>query len=193
MNYQPNYYNNPYLSYYYPQQQAPLQQQLLQQPQMQQTQSTIQALQPVPQTQQMQQMPALNGKIVDSEDVVKVTEIPFGGYGIFPKADLNEIYLKTWNNRGTTDITKYRPVQEPVSQEAPAITTTELLEHIQKLEGKIDSIIERGNQVTIPITSAMIPQAAPALVTSNLTQPTQTVVPEAPKQVEKKEVLANAF
>ena len=52
-----------------------------QQPQMQQPMTS-------------QQFPVL-GKIVDSLDVVKATEVPIGGYGIFPKADLSEIYVKT--------------------------------------------------------------------------------------------------
>ena len=58
---------------------------------------------------QQQQM-GLNGKIVDSEDMVKATEVPIGGYGIFPKADLSEIFVKTWNNNGTTSIVKYAAV-----------------------------------------------------------------------------------
>lgn len=34
--------------------------------------------------------------MVDSLDVAKATEVPIGGYGIFPKADLSEIYIKSW-------------------------------------------------------------------------------------------------
>jgi hypothetical protein len=47
---------------------------------------------------------------VDSEEMVKATEVPIGSYGVFPKADLSEIYLKTWNNNGTTSIIKFTPV-----------------------------------------------------------------------------------
>ena len=52
----------------------------------------------------------LQGKVVDSEDVVRATEVPFGGYGVFPKADLSEIFIKNWNSNGTTQIISYRPV-----------------------------------------------------------------------------------
>ena len=38
----------------------------------------------------------LNGKIVESEDIVRATEIPMGSYGVFPKADLSDIYIKSW-------------------------------------------------------------------------------------------------
>lgn len=74
-NYNPNYYNPSY-SYNIPYNQN-------MQPQQTQTQT-------------------LNGKIVDSKDIVKVTDVPIGSYGIFPKADLSEIYIKSWNNNGTT-------------------------------------------------------------------------------------------
>lgn len=76
-NYNPNYYNPSY-SYNIPYNQNV-------QPQQAQTQT-------------------LNGKIVDSKDIVKVTDVPIGSYGIFPKADLSEIYIKSWNNNGTTNI-----------------------------------------------------------------------------------------
>jgi hypothetical protein len=39
--------------------------------------------------------PSLQGKVVDSEEMVKASEVTFGGYGIFPKADLSAIYIKT--------------------------------------------------------------------------------------------------
>ena len=54
----------------------------------------------------------LNGKIVENKDIVSVTEIPVGGYGFFPKADLSEIYLKMWNSSGTTDTIYYCSVAE---------------------------------------------------------------------------------
>ena len=87
---------------------------------------------PQPQYQQSvypQQMPqiqmGLQGKIVESEDIVKVTDIPIGGYGIFPKADLSEIYIKTWNGNGTTNIMTFQPVvkQEAVKEAARILST----------------------------------------------------------------------
>lgn len=44
-----------------------------------------------PRMSQQSQSVGLNGKFVDNYDIVKVTEVPMGGYGIFPKADLSEI------------------------------------------------------------------------------------------------------
>lgn len=40
----------------------------------------------------------LQGKIVENQEIVKTTEIPFNSFGVFPKGDFSEIYIKTWNN-----------------------------------------------------------------------------------------------
>lgn len=56
--------------------------------------------------------PVLNGRIVDSVEVAKTMEVPIGGYGIFPKADLSEVYIKSWNPNGTTSVTTFRPIVE---------------------------------------------------------------------------------
>lgn len=47
-----------------------------------------------PTTTLQSQMTTLQGKVVDGADMVKATEVLFGGYGVFPKADLSEIYIK---------------------------------------------------------------------------------------------------
>lgn len=101
------------------------------------------------QPQQIQQPPqGLNGKIVDSEDVVKATEVPIGSYGIFPKADLSEIYIKTWNNNGTTNIVTFKPdVATGVSMLQEALPTVGMdsinliLDRITQLESKLDGIL----------------------------------------------------
>jgi hypothetical protein len=116
MNYYPNnyYLNYPYGNQY--QQQMPYQ---------------AQSQAPQPQ--------GLNGKIVDSQDVVKATEVPIGGYGIFPKADLSEIYIKSWNNNGTTSVITYKPESpQPVATIDPI---TELKEQINMINSKLDSIL----------------------------------------------------
>ena len=106
-----------------------------------------------PQTQQSQ---SLNGKIVDSEDVVKATEVPIGGYGVFPKADLSEIYIKTWNQNGTTSILTFKPyippepIAETTSQNKEEINA--ILEKINNLENKIDAAL--GQMTTMPAPAA---------------------------------------
>lgn len=68
-----------------------------------------------PQMSQMPQSPMvsnLQGKVVDGIEIVKATDVPFGSFSVFPKGDFGEIYLKTWNNNGTTQIITYKPVVE---------------------------------------------------------------------------------
>ena len=84
----------------------------------------------------MQQANYICGKIVDSEDIVKVADIPFGGYGVFPRADLTEIYFKTWNNNGTTNIITYKPVTQQSVQSQEEIIN-KILQKVENLENKL--------------------------------------------------------
>ena len=62
------------------------------------------------QTPVSNQMSAL-GKMVDSIDVVKATDIPMDGNAYyFPKADGTEVYCKQWLQNGTTRILTFKPV-----------------------------------------------------------------------------------
>jgi len=74
----------------------------------------VQQYSPIYQPQyQMQQQPTqqpssgLNCKIVDSLEVSKIQEVPFGSFGVFPKGDLSEVYIKSWNGDGTTKVIVY--------------------------------------------------------------------------------------
>lgn len=88
----------------------------------------------------------LNGKIVESEDMVRIQEIPLGGYGIYPKADMSSIYIKTWNNDGTTRIINYVPIIESNGEITKDKTDyenafNELKDSISRLENKLDELI----------------------------------------------------
>ena len=121
MNYYPNYYMNNYPYGNNSNQYMP-----------QQAQSYV----PTNQAQ-----PQLNGKVVDSIDVVRATEVPIGGYGIFPKADLSEVYIKSWNNNGTTSIITFNPAPQQEQPEAPQDNTiTQILNKVNSLETKIDNL-----------------------------------------------------
>lgn len=78
--------------------------------QLQQYQQSLQ--QPIVPTQTpvSNQMSTL-GKMVDSIDVVKATDIPMDGNTYyFPKADGTEVYCKQWLQNGTTRILTFKPV-----------------------------------------------------------------------------------
>jgi hypothetical protein len=50
------------------------------------------------------------GKIVESEDIVKTTDIPMdGNMYYFPKADGTEVYGKKWLPNGQTQILAFKP------------------------------------------------------------------------------------
>ena len=99
---------------------------------------------------------ALQGKVVDSVDMVRVNEVPFGGFGVFPKGDLSEIYVKSWNNNGTTQINTYKPIPIEETKEAKEISSRdELLEKINALNEKLDALMNStAKQAPAPVTPA---------------------------------------
>lgn len=137
-NYYPMYQNN-----YGQQMQNPYMQQRMDN--LQQFQQAIQQ----PQMVQNQFMPL--GKVVESIDIVKATDIPMdGNMYYFPKADGSMVYSKKWLPNGSTQILAFKPILED-----DAISTTEeekmnlsvfseLLEGIQNdvrtLNDKVDKI-----------------------------------------------------
>lgn len=106
----------------------------------------VQQYSPIYQPQyQIQQQPTqqpssgLNCKIVDSLEVSKIQEVPFGSFGVFPKGDLSEIYIKSWNGDGTTKVIVYKPevVQETEKQDVYMIALNEIKKSIDNLENKL--------------------------------------------------------
>lgn len=104
------------------------------------------------------QMSSLQGKVVDGADMVKATEVLYGGYGVFPKADLSEIYIKNWNNDGTTQIITYRPVL--VKEPAPEMDVQNiLLEKIKNIEEKLDILTVNDKNTTL-VSSSTTPKSS---------------------------------
>lgn len=105
-----------------------------------------------------QQQAQLQGKVVDSVDMVRANEVPFGGFGIFPKGDFSEIYVKSWNNNGTTQINTYRPIPVEETKEAKELSARdELLAKITALNEKLDAVIKNAET---PDTKTVTPAAA---------------------------------
>lgn len=119
-----------------------------------------------PQMSQMPQSPMisnLQGKVVDGIEIVKATDVPFGSFSVFPKGDFGEIYLKTWNNNGTTQIITYKPViEEEIKKEEPNL----ILEKINNIESQLTDLI-------------------------NKVAPSQTIAAAPAEQIVKKEVNPN--
>ena len=107
--------------------------------QLQQYQQSLQ--QPVSQAQ----MSAI-GKIVDSIDVVKATDIPMDGNSYyFPKADGTEVYCKQWLQNGTTRILTFRPVFDDntnnVSQDTEKLKIEDFNTILDGISGKVDNVL----------------------------------------------------
>ena len=79
---------------------------------MEQLQQFQQTLQPPIQQPMANQFPTL-GKIVESIDIVKATDIPMdGNMYYFPTADGSAVYGKRWMNNGQTQILAFKPILE---------------------------------------------------------------------------------
>ena len=127
--------------------------------QLQQYQQNLQ--QPIvpAQTPVSNQMSAL-GKMVDSIDVVKATDIPMDGNAYyFPKADGTEVYCKQWLQNGTTRILTFKPVFEDnpnnVSSDTEKLkisisdeVTEVFMKRFDELEKRIDDLIPKPTTKT---------------------------------------------
>ena len=93
--------------------------------------------------QQYNQQPQVNilmGKIVDSIDAVKATDIPMdGNCHYFPKADGTEIYMKRWLVNGKTEVVTYRPSTESDNKEEAAAIPSTLEEQFKGLREDVVS------------------------------------------------------
>lgn len=67
-------------------------------------------------TQPMATPIGINGKIVQSVETITANDVPMdGSVAVFPRQDLTEIYIKSWNGDGTIRTVVYKPVVEPQS------------------------------------------------------------------------------
>jgi hypothetical protein len=101
-----------------------------------------------PQLQQpmQQQIPVQNnlstGKIVDSLEIVKVTDIPMDGNAYyFPKADGSEVYAKRWLANGKTEIIRFVKAIETDQEEIPKPFDFELMQN--NIFERLDAIDDR--------------------------------------------------
>lgn len=104
-----------------------------------------------------QQFPVL-GKMVDSLDVVKATDIPMdGNMYYFPKADGTEIFAKQWLPNGTTQILTFKPffnnnadnmsgVLGKNEIEIPESLTTAFMQRFDEIAVKIDDLEKQINK-----------------------------------------------
>ena len=86
-----------------------------------------------------QNMQVLQGKIVDSLDVVKATDIPYdGSVSYFPLTDHSAIITKQLQQDGTSKMIVYKPIlEDEVEKDKPKyITENELREQLKDIDHK---------------------------------------------------------
>lgn len=95
------------------------------------------------------------GKIVDSVDAVKATDIPMdGNIYYFPKADGTEIFCKQWQANGTTRILTFKPCLEEEPTNSPnkdeklkidlsESATEGIMKRFDDLEKRIDEFLNK--------------------------------------------------
>lgn len=105
--------------------QNPLVQPYNYQPMYQNMQQPMQ--QPIQKVQPIEQFPRLQGKSVDSVDVVKAMDIPLdGSISYFPLTDGTAIVSKQLQQDGTSKTVIYKPVEEKdIAEELPKYITVD--------------------------------------------------------------------
>lgn len=116
--------------------------------------------------QMIQQPPAphgLNGMVVLSQDRITADCVPMdGSAAFFPKQDLSEIYVKSWQADGTIRTLTFKPVSEPQpnnlpmnSSGTPVSAPDVIMELFESKFNEISEKIDRLEQsMTKPITKS---------------------------------------
>lgn len=106
----------------------------------------------IPQNQQFsmnQQMVQnlLNGRMVNSIEEITANDVPMNvPYSIFPKNDLSQIYIKSWNANGTIQTITYAPIQPENAEHSANIPQTDfnaLNEDVRALRQEISERFDR--------------------------------------------------
>lgn len=141
--YAPQYYN-PYLQQQRFQQPEPVQQVPMQPPQSMQ-----------------QPVRGLNGMVVQSADRVTADCVPMdGSAAFFPKQDLSEIYVKSWNSDGTIRTLTYRPVDSMT--DGQKMDSGLSGSAVEVLEKRFDELVSKINKLEESITNSMTKRPASA-------------------------------
>lgn len=95
------------------------------------------------------------GKIVESVDMVKATDIPMdGNMYYFPKADGTEIYGKAWMANGQTRILTFKPVLDDnsntLSQNEEKLNFEVLGQVLEGIQSDIKTLTEKLDKISKP-------------------------------------------
>lgn len=94
----------------------------------------------------------INGRVVQAVENINANEVPMdGSMAFFPKQDLSEIYVKSWNADGTIKTIVYKPSIEPNTNRPtnPTIDTEKL--KIDLSEQATEGIMQRFDELSAKI------------------------------------------
>lgn len=103
------------------------------------TQQTQQVPKQAPQMYKSQNGIMLQGKVVDSLDVVKATDIPYdGSISYFPLTDHSAIITKQLQQDGTSKMVIYKPIMDNNEEETKSkyVTETDFKEQLSNMDNK---------------------------------------------------------
>ena len=99
------------------------------------------------QTQVQQFSQPIIPRVVNVLEEITANDVPMNSpYSVFPKVDLSEIYVKSWNANGTIQTAVYRPVQPENSEQGTNIPQTDfnaLNEDVRALRQEISERFDR--------------------------------------------------
>lgn len=89
---------------------------------------------------QQPQYSSITGKLVESEDMAKLQEIPIGGYGVYPLSDMSKVVIKAYDKDGNIqyhnfEIVKNSEILKPDPYEEKF---NGIFERLEKLDKKFD-------------------------------------------------------
>ena len=136
---------------YYPQYQSQFNPYMQRMENLQQFQQAIQQPMSLTQMSGTSQFTPL-GKIVESVDMVKATDIPMdGNMYYFPKADNSEIYGKAWLPNGQTRILTFKPVLEDnpntLSQNEEKLNLDVLGQVLEGIQNDIKTLADKIDKI----------------------------------------------
>ena len=114
----------------------------------------------IPQNQQfpMNQQPVvnpLNGRMVNSIEEITANDVPMNvPYSIFPKNDLSQIYIKSWNANGTIQTIAYAPTQPENAEQGTNIPQTDFNALNEDVRALRQEITERFDRLESSMTNA---------------------------------------
>lgn len=94
------------------------------------------------QIQQPQTYPSICGKIVENADMVRISEIPIGSYGVFPLSDSSKVFIKMYDKEGNIQTYCYDLVKDECQKNNDMFgdKLSEIYNYVARIDKKVDEI-----------------------------------------------------